>query len=176
MNRVIRKSRAQSSQEVGDLLCDMFALELVLPSRCIWVVSPWISDVPLLDNSAGGYPGLTRFGRRRIRLVELLCALAARGTEIVIGTTTDEHNNTFRSRLEAMSRDLAVTDKVRVSVDSSGWLHTKSITTDSCVLVGSMNITHNGIHLREEHVELRADVAFVAQARMDAYDRFGGIL
>ena len=69
MSRVIRKSRAQSSQEVFDLLAAMFAAEMVRPSACVWVVSPWISDVGLLDNAAGDFPALTRFGRRQIRLV-----------------------------------------------------------------------------------------------------------
>ncbi len=43
-------------------------------------------------------------------------------------------------------------------------------------LAGSMNITFNGIQLREELVDLRTDQAYVAQARMDAFDRFGGVL
>lgn len=176
MTRVIRKSRAQSSQEVVDLLGSLFAAELVQPSRCLWVVSPWISDVALLDNSAGDFPALTRFGRRQIRLVELLCSLAERGTDVVIATTEDAHNDTFRARLALIARDLMAVARVHYEVDSSGWLHTKSITADTFVLVGSMNITHNGIHLREEHVELRTDADFVAQARMDAFDRFGGRL
>lgn len=176
MSRVIRKSRAQSSQEVLDLLGSLFAAELVMPSACLWIVSPWISDVSLLDNSAGDFPALTRFGRRQVRLVEMLCALAGRGTQVVVATTEDGHNDTFRARLALLARDLRVVDRIHWQIDSSGWLHTKSITADSFVLVGSMNITHNGIHLREEHVELRTDADFVAQARMDAYDRFGGRL
>ena len=48
------------------------------------------------------------------------------------------------------------------------------------ILLGSgvqvMNITFNGIQVREEYIDLRTDEAFVAQARMDAFDRFGGLL
>jgi hypothetical protein len=61
-------------------------------------------------------------------------------------------------------------------VDQSGLLHTKAITGDGFAVVGSMNITWNGIMLREEYLELRTEGEFVAQARMDAYDRFGGRL
>jgi hypothetical protein len=39
-----------------------------------------------------------------------------------------------------------------------------------------MNITRNGIFVREEYLELRTDEEFVARARMDAFDRFGGRL
>ena len=39
-----------------------------------------------------------------------------------------------------------------------------------------MNITFNGIQVREELIDVRTEEAFVAQARMDAFDRFGGVL
>jgi phosphatidylserine/phosphatidylglycerophosphate/cardiolipin synthase-like enzyme len=176
VTRVIRKSRAQSSQEVLDLLGSLFAAELAHPSRCLWIISPWVSDVAMLDNTAGGFSALTRFGRRQVRLVEILCTLAERGSTVVIGTTQDAHNETFRARLAPLARDLHVEDMIRLDIDSTGRLHTKSIVADGFVLAGSMNITHNGIHLREEHVELHTDAPLVAQARMDAYDRFGGLL
>ena len=39
-----------------------------------------------------------------------------------------------------------------------------------------MNITYNGIEVREEMIQLRLDQKYVAQAKMDAFDRFGGVL
>ena len=41
---------------------------------------------------------------------------------------------------------------------------------------GSMNITNNGVFVREEFIEFRRDEEFVARARMDAFERFGGVL
>jgi len=175
VNRVIRKSRAQSAGEVLDLLGALFSAELISPSTCLWLVSPWISDVDVVDNSAGTYPALTRYGRRQVRLAEVLIALAAQGTRVVIATTSDSHNDTFLRRLMLLGRDLRV-DNVDVVVDPSGELHTKALTGDDYALAGSMNITYNGIHLREEHVELRTEADFVARARMDVFDRFGGVL
>ncbi len=176
MNRVIRKSRAQSAGEVLDLLGALFSAELISPSICLWLVSPWISDVDVVDNSAGTYPALTRYGRRRLRLAEVLVTIAAEQTRVVIATTSDSRNDTFLRRLTLLARDFRVDDGVKVVVDRSGELHTKALTGDDYALVGSMNITHSGIHLREEHVELRTEAEFVAQARMDAFDRFGGVL
>lgn len=176
MNRVIRKSRAQSAGEVLDLLGALFSAELVAPSRCLWLVSPWVSDVEVIDNSAGTYPALTRFGRRRVRLAEVLCTLAADGSQVVIGTTADRHNDTFVRRLKVLGRDLRVDNAITIVVDPTGALHSKALTGDDYALTGSMNITYNGINLREEHVELRTEPEFVAQARMDAHDRFGGAL
>ncbi|MGH4027274.1 MAG: phospholipase D-like domain-containing protein DpdK [Pseudonocardiaceae bacterium] len=176
MSRVIRKSRAQSAGEALDLLGALCSAELISPSTCLWLVSPWISDVDIIDNSAGTYPVLTHYGRRRIRLAEILVTLAAQGTRVVIGTTSDSHNNTFLLRLQLLARDFRVADGISVVKDHSGELHTKALTGDDYVLVGSMNITHNGIHLREEYVEFRTQPDFVAMARMDAFDRFGGVL
>ena len=36
--------------EIPDLLQTIFAALLLSPSRNLWLVSPWISDIPVLDN------------------------------------------------------------------------------------------------------------------------------
>jgi hypothetical protein len=176
VSRVIRKSQNASVSEAADLLTGLFSAELCSPSRCLWLVSPWISDVELIDNSAGSFDALTRFGKRKIHLGELLVALASHGTHVVVGTTTAEHNTRFLQRLQTQAADLRAQENVTVSIDRSDNLHTKALTGDDFALAGSMNITFNGIQVREELVDLRTDEAFVAQARMDAYDRFGGVL
>ncbi|MFC4145771.1 phospholipase D-like domain-containing protein DpdK [Micromonospora mangrovi] len=176
MNRIIRKSKAQSASEVLDLLGALFAAELVSPSKCLWLVSPWISDVEIVDNRGGTYPALTRYGRRWIRLAEVVTSLAAEKTQVVIATTSDAHNDAFRRRIERLTVDMRVTDQVSMIMNATRGLHTKALTGDDYALAGSMNITYNGILLNEEQVELRRDPAYVAQARMDAFDRFGGAL
>lgn len=176
MNRVIRKSQGASATEAADLLAGLFSAELVSPSQCLWLVSPWVSDVELVDNSAGNFDALARYGKRKVRLAEILVALADAGGHIVIGTTRDTHNTRFLERLRLLAEDWRVGHKLTIAVDSSNQLHTKALTGDDFALAGSMNITFNGIQLREELVDLRTDAAFVAQARMDAFDRFGGVL
>ncbi|WHT23263.1 phospholipase D-like domain-containing protein DpdK [Crossiella sp. CA-258035] len=176
MNRVVRKSRVQSSVEVFDLLIALFTAELVRPSKCLWLVSPWISNVDLIDNSAGTYPVLSRFGRRPIRLAEIVITLAARGTHVVVGTTTDKHNEAFEYQVRTLAEDLDVAHRVTIDNAPPRTRHAKAVTGDDYALAGSMNITFNGIHILEEDVELKTDPAYVAQARMDAYSRFGGLL
>lgn len=176
MNRVIRKSQSASASEAADLLAGLFTAELCLPSRCLWLVSPWVSDIELLDNSAGTFGPLKRFGKRRVRLAEVLVTLASLGTHVVVGTTTDEHNTRFLQRLCLLADDLRVSRLITTSIDESDNLHTKALTGDDFALAGSMNITFNGIQVREELIDLRTDDAYVAQARMDAFDRFGGVL
>lgn len=105
MNRVIRKSKRNSASEAAELLSGLFAAELCAPSKCLWLVSPWISDVELIDNTAGSFDLLTRFGKRPIRLAEILVALAGGGTSIVVGTTSDRHNSWFAKRLRMHAED-----------------------------------------------------------------------
>ena len=84
MNRVIHKSRTRSSTEAASLLANLFAAELVSPSECIWLVSPWISDIQILDNEASAFDPLNRWGPRVVRLSEVLATLAAYGSSVVI--------------------------------------------------------------------------------------------
>jgi phosphatidylserine/phosphatidylglycerophosphate/cardiolipin synthase-like enzyme len=106
----------------------------------------------------------------------LLVTLAGAGTHIVVGTTADKHNIRFLESLRLLADDLRVGHLVSTSIDDTNNLHTKALTGDDFALAGSMNITFNGIQIREELVDLRTDDAYVAQARMDAFDRFGGVL
>jgi hypothetical protein len=173
MSRVIRKSQTRSSTEAAALLANLFAAELISPSKNIWLVSPWITDIKVIDNETGAFAALDRWGPRGIRLAEVLATLAARGSAVIIGTTSDPHNDEFIAHLIGHARELGVESEVRISRDSLDLLHVKAITGDDYALVGSMNITWYGVNLREEYLELRTEEDFVAQAKLDARERFG---
>jgi hypothetical protein len=173
MSRVIRKSQTRSSAEAASLLANLFAAELISPSKCIWLVSPWISNIPILDNEVGAFDPLSRWGPRRVRLAEVLATLASSGTAVVIATTADPRNNEFIAHLGNRTAELGAASKIRIDRDPANLLHEKAITGDDYALVGSMNITWYGVNLREEYLELRTEEDFVALARLDAIDRFG---
>ena len=119
---------------------------------------------------------LDRWGARRVLLAEVLVTLAGLGTEIVIGTTPDEHNNYFLDRLRTLASDNNAGSQIQIDIDLSNSLHTKSIIGDDYVLIGSMNLTMNGVFLREEFLEVNTDMESVTHARLDAHERFGGRL
>jgi hypothetical protein len=173
MNRVIRKSQTRSSVEAARLLANLFAAELVSPSECIWLVSPWISDIPILDNEIGAFDQLNWWGPRSVRLAEVLAILASYGSSVVIGTTGDSHNDEFIGNLNGRAAELGASNKIRIDRDPANLLHEKAITGDDYAVVGSMNITWYGVNLREEYLELRTEEDFVARAKLDARDRFG---
>jgi hypothetical protein len=176
VSRVIRKAQTHSSGEARQLLAALLATELTAPSKCIWLISPWITDLPILDNSAGTFGPLASWGNRPTTLAEVLVSLAVTGTTIVIGTTPDPHNRTFINRMESLSADQRASDRINIRIDEDNVLHTKSIVADDYAVVGSMNLTIGGVDVREEYIELKTDQAFVSQARIDYFERFGGTL
>ncbi len=157
------------SRQVGDLLQNVFAAELVVPSRCLWIVSPWISDIVVLDNQANAFTTIAReWPRARTRLVSVLAHLIRRGTGVVIATRPDEHNIEFLTRLEAA---IGKTDRLRIHRTHS--LHEKGLLGDRYYLSGSMNLTHNGITFNEEVIHFFTDAADVAPTRQTFVSRWG---
>jgi hypothetical protein len=85
-----------SSRQVPDLLQAIFVAELLTPSKCIWLVSPWISDIQVVDNTSNSFICLEPSrSRSRILLSQILSTLTQRGTIIHIATRPDKHNHSF---------------------------------------------------------------------------------
>jgi hypothetical protein len=154
---------------VPDLLQALFVAELLQPSRCLWLVSPWISDIPVLDNRAGGFsslePGWPRAG---VRLSQVLHRLLRQGTAVVIASRPLEHNRALRERLQGEAAGLPL------ALPQAEELHAKGILGDGYFLSGSMNFTSNGITLNEEVLTYITDPAEVARQHVLFQDRWGG--
>ena len=48
---IVRRSR-YARNEVRELLQSIFVSELLRPSKEIWLVSPWLSDIEVVDDTA----------------------------------------------------------------------------------------------------------------------------
>ncbi len=159
-----------SALQVPDLLQAVFTAELLCPSRCLWLVSPWVSDIPILDNRTNGFsPIEPRWARSRVSLSQVLGRLLELGTTVRIATRPDDHNRAFLERM----RRLAEPDGLPLVLHSAEELHEKGILGDGFYLSGSMNFTFNGISLNEEAVHYSVDAAFVAKNRIHLSDRWG---
>ena len=170
--RVIRKSSRYCEVQVADLLQSLFAAELVCPSNILWMVSAWISDLPVIDNRDASFSGYdTSWTNRPIRLSELLIALAEYGTQVVVVTNTDPHNETFVHRLGLLAQEAGVNDNVTVLQRKD--LHVKGLLGDGYHLHGSMNFTHNGVRVLTEEVILETDTDYVQRAHLAYRDNYG---
>lgn len=167
--RIIHKTSARARNEARELLELMFSAELLVPSSCVWVVSPWLRDVVVIDNRSGAYSSLgADLPRTELRLSRVLAELANRGTQVVIATRPGPDGGQVGDGVRARARE----DRVRVLTMPE--LHTKGIVGGRCALVGSMNLTHNGIEQLTELVQFTTDASSVASLRLQFQQHYGG--
>lgn len=173
MNRVIRTAGRHSRAQMRALLQGIFAAELVSPSSTLWITSPWISDIPVIDNRAGTFRLGDEWPMGPVKLSKVLAAIAQRGGEVVVITTSDTNNNHFLGCLADEIIRHGVVGRVRVVKDDEEHLHEKAMVGDDFVLEGSMNFTFNGLLVRREFAEFSTNPERVALARAGMKDDFG---
>lgn len=170
-SRKIFKNATTSQAAVHEALTFVFTQELLLPSEDVFVVAPWISNIPILDNRHGGFMSLNpEWPRSDIHLVEVLASLASRGARLHLHVGTDGHNRYFESRLKEALADAGVSGQCRWEVHRH--LHTKGILTDQVLVSGSMNFTRNGIRLLDESVDIcfTPETVGAARAHFESYE------
>jgi phosphatidylserine/phosphatidylglycerophosphate/cardiolipin synthase-like enzyme len=167
-DRHIYKSATTSQFAVKDVLTALFSQELLLRSDEMFLVEPWISNIVIIDNRDGSFDMLNPgWGKREVRLAELLAALASGGTKIHIVIRPDPHNKRFLAQLEDAFLDAGCADDDRRTVHEIAELHTKGILFGSRVLLkGSMNLTENGVSFNDEQVSVIFDEKAIADARV----------
>lgn len=160
-----------SSRQIPDLLQSIFIGELICPSRTIWLVSPWISDIPVIENTANQFLSLEpTFAGRKIRLSEIVIKLLAMGTTVCVVTRPDNHNQYFLRSLNSWLKG----NQGNLILHEVEELHEKGLLGDFYYLAGSMNFTYNGITLNQESVHFHNDSQIVAENRIAFAYRWGG--
>ena len=164
--RRIFRSSVTSQDVVHELVQIMFLSELLSPSQEIWLVSPWISDFVLLDNRDGRFDAINpQWQRRQIRLVDYVLQVMTHGTRTIIVTRPDPHNQTFLNRLSDRALESGLDDQIQVILRER--LHTKGILTKASLLLGSMNLTYNGLNLNDESVYYETATNAIAKAKVE---------
>src|SRR5262245_12284319 len=156
----------------------LFACELLAPSRCLWIVSPWITDLVVIDNRDARFSALEpAWGARPIRLMEVLTRLAAQGTVLRIAMRPVESAHANRDVAQKLL-DLQeqVPDPDQVVVTEREELHTKGLLGDDFFLAGSMNFTRSGVEVWDERVVLHTDRVQVFQAMLEMHGHYPGVL
>jgi len=172
--RRIHRSTSTSHAEIRELLESLFAAELLAPSRCLWIVSPWLTDLELVDNRSGAYAALDpQWGPRYLRLAELLGRLMEHGTHVVVATRPDTHNDNFLRSLDDLARSSGVDGQL--SIHRRATLHHKGFLGDDFYLSGSMNLTFNGVEILEESISFETTREATESARVAFFDDYGGV-
>lgn len=173
--REIRTSAYSGGHETRALLQSLFAAEVLSPSRCLWIVSPWVSDLGIIDNSAGTFGALDpAWPAAPVRLTRVLLHMLKRGSTVVVATRPATYNDDFVSRITEAAAQAGVAE--RLQLHRAGELHEKGVLGDSFFLSGSMNFTPSGIEINEELIRFETDSAVVAATALDYFERWGGVL
>jgi phosphatidylserine/phosphatidylglycerophosphate/cardiolipin synthase-like enzyme len=168
MHRDIYSER--SNLVPGEFLQSLFVAELIHPSARIWISSPWISDIDLIDNTARQFGALVpSWPASWIRMSDVFGALLDRGSTIVIIAKNDSRNDELLSRAKSLGETYL--DKVHIIQTEE--VHEKGILTDNFTLDGSMNFTYTGINISQEYLSYRCDSQSVEQRRMTLEGRWG---
>jgi hypothetical protein len=159
------------ADQVRHLLQTIFSAELVRPSTCLWIISPWISDIPVIDNRGNGFRTLGGdWERTEIRLSGVIGRLLEQGTTVHLAARPDDHNRGFLDRLQGTAPDV---DRLHTHLTET--LHEKGILGDGYYLSGSMNITYNGISFNQEMLHFITDTETVASHRQLFTEWWGGV-
>jgi len=168
--RRIFKSQQTGVAVICELLQSMFVGEMLRAGGTIWIVSPWVSNVVLIDNRSGNFDTLNpEWSRREIRLLDILVALMSRGTRVVIVTRDVDTNSGFLDGLRDIVEAHALERQIVVKTDK--FLHTKGILLSESLLMGSMNLTYNGLAMNDEWIQFSIDPDDVANTRLE-FDKY----
>lgn len=174
MARQLLQTSPAYRNSVRELLQIVFTGELLSPSRCLWIVSPWLRDIPVIDNTTGSFFTLSPdFPRGEIRLSRVLFELISRGTHVVIVTRGDPEN---RQVIDAVAQnETAQVGDELVFLERQD-VHAKGLLTDRCSLLGSMNFTYQGLDHSTELLLFDTEPQHVQETRLLFYGEYGGRL
>jgi phosphatidylserine/phosphatidylglycerophosphate/cardiolipin synthase-like enzyme len=164
-------TRSKHRNEIKDLLQSLMVGEFLAPSKEFWLVSPWISNLQVLDNRAGTFRGLySGTNYRSASLVDVLEYLANTGAEVTVVTRPVDSADIVQE-LERRSASVRVPGFLRVIERET--LHTKGLLGDTFCVSGSMNFTYSGVNLNDEFVTLHTDEQEVSRIRLEFSDEYG---
>lgn len=165
LQRTVR-TRPRNGLAIVDVLAGVIASELCSPSPELWLVSGWVSDVTVLDNSSRQFDGLMgQDAGSSLTLSEVLQILATKGTEVHVALRDVEHNRDFLRRLGSSPR---------IHTYLSADLHEKILVGWDWTLKGSMNFTWNGLRRNEESIDLQVGPAVASTQRLELRTRWMG--
>lgn len=165
--------RIGTSRAVLELLQSIFVAELLSPGMRLWIVSPWVSDIAVVDNSARSFSTLCpEWQAAPIRLSAVLTALMERGTQIVLIVNQTSHNDDILARMEQLSSSMPG----KLICHREADLHEKGLLGDHFTLNGSMNLTYNGVHVNDEYLIYDCVPAAVEQRRLELENRWRALV
>lgn len=172
--RMISKNSSYAAKEFGLALQSMLAIELHFPSEQFWLVSPWLSDIPVLDNSTERFNALHRSLPPRVVTLSdyFKCWLQQSSGTLWIVTQFTDATKSMRQQIETLQQTYG--DKVCLLQNDN--LHEKICLTTHWMLSGSMNWTRNGLTKWDEFQRFDRDPETLSTKRIDLQEQYGALV
>ena len=171
-SRTLQKHRGRVRNEARELLQSFFLAELIDPSSTLWIVSPWLRNIELLDNSGGAFDMLLGDApRRMLRLSDIVGSLLLANVRIVIAIRSPRDDGGLTPELVEMARNMDRSQQLRVTEESN--LHSKGIVGDHAAIMGSMNVTFAGLDTHSELLHFTTESEQVAQLALEFSAMYG---
>jgi hypothetical protein len=149
---------------IADLLQSIFVAEALCPSDPIWILSGWISDIPVIENGAREFGGIDPdWPTGKVRLSQVLRTILSKGGRIAFVLRDVDHNKRFVERLAPLEREFPN----QIWWTLGEYEHQKGIVGRNFDLAGSMNFTHHGTRVNGEHLIYRTTPEVVAARRLE---------
>lgn len=176
-SREIHRLAARPHRLIGEALQGLIVGEIVAPGQRVLITSPWISDMPILDNRGGRFTALnSSWGSRVIRLSAVLRTMLENRTEVYLHSGPGGREKAFIDRLHEMARadgtEAHLHTRQSVHDPEKALDHEKAIAGDSWAVFGSMNLTYRGVEINGELVTVSTDPARVAAVTIELMGLF----
>jgi len=157
------------SASIVELVQSTLSLELIQPSKTLWLGSAWISDIPILNNCAFQFSSLEPdWPAEMISLSTVLLAIAKRGTKVIIITRENEENIHFIQKMKDSEMY-----GVSVIVVLRDEFHEKGLLSEDYEIFGTMNFTYKGITTNDERITYRTDLSKLSERQLTAWNKYG---
>lgn len=145
-NRIIRSFGG--SHVLKDYLVSLFIAESMNPSKELYLISPFLSNSPLIENRHNQYTDVfPMIKSKSIYLSDILSTLAWKGMSVRI--ICDHEREETKPLIDSLYNQVEFR-----KLESN---HDKGLVTSNVFVHGSMNFTYSGIFLNKESVRTTTD-------------------
>lgn len=165
-NRMIRSHR--ESRILVDSLATLLSLEGIMPSKEIYIISPWISNSPIIENDYNKFLDIFPFSQgNRIYLADILCTYIFKGSKVRLICNTD--NKSTKEFINQIKRN---PQGEKIEIRRLRDNHEKGMVTDNFYLHGSMNFTFSGININGENIRIVTEQPDINSALLSVRSRW----
>jgi hypothetical protein len=159
------------AKAISDLLQSIFVAEALCPSSPLWILSGWISDIPVIENGTREFGAIDPdWPTGKVGLTRVFRTILSKGGRVALVLRDVDQNNRFVERLSPLKREFS---------DQLWWTlgeheHQKGIIGQDFDLAGSMNFTYRGTMVNGEHLIYRTAPEVVGARRLALADQWQG--